>query len=254
MSSLHRALGSPEPFALDDATLRRVERVYRRLEPDPLFRRRLRGEVVNRYVAEREGLLRRPRGRGQMGKLGRSVLYASFSLAVSVSAAGAAADRSLPGDPLYGVKLQLEDVRMRIAPPSVRDDLAAMVLAERVDELERLVASGQWGQVAAAAGRVSEAEAVLVAIDPTAGATAAAAAVETLRDVLADAPAQAHSGLERAIDRVATHAPAKTKPHPVKGLRPDPQRPAPAVARPSLAPDDADGEPKRRPQHARGAH
>lgn len=254
MSSLHRALGSPEPLALDDATLRRIERAYRRLEPDPLFRRRLRGEVVNRYVAEREGYLRKPRGRRQMGKLGRAVLYASFSLAVSVSAAGAAADRSLPGDPLYSVKLQLEDVRMRIAPPSVRDDLAAMVLAERVDELERLAAAGSWRLVPEAAARVSEAEAALVALDPAAGGAAAAVAAEILEDLLADAPPQAHAGLERALENVTTHAPARQEPHPVKGLRPDPQRPAPAAVRPSPGPDDGDAEPKRRPEQARAAH
>lgn len=251
MSSLHRALGISEPLALDDATLRRIERSYRRLEPDPLFRRRLRGEVLNRYVAEREGYLRKPRARREMGKLGRAVLYASFSLAISVSAAGAAADRALPGDLLYGVKLELEDIRMQIAPPSVRDDLAAMVLAERVDELERLAAAGEWGLVAAAAARVTAAEAALVALDPTAGGAAAAEAVETLEDVLADAPPQAHSGLERALDNVTIHAPAKPEPHPVKGLRPDPQPPAPPAARPSPAPDEGDAEPKRRPEQAR---
>lgn len=253
MSSLHRALGIPEPLALDEAALRRIKRVYRRPEPDPLFRRRLRGEVVNRYVAEREGYLRRPRGRRQMGRVGRAVLYASFSLAVSVSAAGAAADRSLPGDLLYGVKLQLEDIRMRIAPPSLHDDLAAMLLAERVDELERLAAAGDWRLVAAAAARVSEAEAALVALGLSTAGAAAADAVETLEDVLADAPQAAQPGLERALDNVARHVPANLEPHPVKGLRPDPQKPVAPSARPSSAPDDIDAEPKRRPEQARAA-
>ena len=134
-----RALGfGPEPMDLDDAMLRRLERALARLEPDPLFRRRLRGQVVNLHVAAREGLIRQPRPRRSMGRLGRAVLYGSLMLALSVSAAGAAAQESLPGDLLYGVKLQLEEIRMQVAPPSVRDDLAAMALAERVEELEAL--------------------------------------------------------------------------------------------------------------------
>jgi len=254
MSSLNRSLGRPEPLSLDGATLRRIERAYRRPEPDPLFRRRLRGEVVNRYVAEREGYLRHPSPRRQMGKLGRAVLYASLGMAVSVSAAGAAADRSLPGDLLYGVKLQLEDIRMRIAPPSVRDDIAAMLLAERVDELERLAAAGSWRLVPAAAARVTEAEEALVTLDPMAGGGAAPDAVETLEAVLAKAPPQAHGGLERALADVTSHAPARPAPHLVKGLRPDPLKPAAPSARPSVAPNEADGdeEPKRRPGHAPG--
>jgi hypothetical protein len=258
MSSLHRALGVPEPLALDDATLRRFERVYRRLEPDPLFRRRLRGEILNRYVAEREGYLSKPHARREMGRLGRAVLYASLGLAVSVSAAGAAADRSLPGDLLYGVKLQLEEIRMRIAPPSMRDDLAVMVLAERVGELEQLAASGSWRLVPAAAARVTEAETALVALGSETAGKAASQAVESLEKVLANAPPQAHAGLQRALDNVSTHAPAKPKPHPVKALRPDPRKPAHAAVRPSPASvgadeaDDADDEPKRRPEHPRG--
>jgi hypothetical protein len=250
MSILHRALASPEPLPLDDAMLRRIERAYRSLEPDPLFRRRLRGVLINRYVADREGYLRMPRPRREMGKLGRAVLYASVSIAMTVSAAGAAADRSLPGDPLYGVKLQLEDIRMRIAPPSVRDDLAAMVLAERVNEVERLAAAGSWSLVAEAAARVSAAEEALVTIDPAAGG-AASVATETLEAVMADAPPQAHAGLERALDNVASRSRARPKPSHVNGLRSDTQRPAPPAARPSPAPNDGDGEPKRRPPQAR---
>ena len=52
-----------------------------------------------------------------MGVLGRGVLYASLLTAVGVSAVGAAAQESLPGDSLYAVKLQLEEVRMLVAPP-----------------------------------------------------------------------------------------------------------------------------------------
>lgn len=255
MSLLHRALGGHEPLPDDDPTLRRLASTLGRFEPDPLFRRRLRGEVMNQYVAEREGHLRRPRQRREMGALGRAVLYASLGLVLSVSAAGAAADRALPGDLLYAVKLQLEDIRMRVAPPSFRDELAALAVAERLAELERLAAAGSWRLVPAAAARVTAAEEALIAIDPAAGGAAASRAVAALESVLAEAPPQAHGGLERALDRVSSAAarPAKDPTaHRVKGLRPDPQKPPPAAARPTPAPEDGNAEPKRRPESAAG--
>lgn len=256
MSILHRALGAPEPVPGDDAMLRRIEAALGGVEPDPLFRRRLRGEVTNRYVAEREGLLRRPRARREMGRLGRAVLYASLGLAVSVSAAGAVADRALPGDLLYVVKLQLEDVRMRVAPPSFRDELAALAVAERVAELERLAAAGSWRLVPEAAARVTAAEEALVAIDPAAGGAAASRAVAALESVLAGAPPQAAGGLERALANVSSAAGRpvdRPTSHPVKGVRPDPQQPLPPAARPTAAPDEGlPGQDQRPDEPPRG--
>ena len=203
MSPPDSVLGpASRPLGLDEATLLRLERTLRRVEPDPLFRRRLRGHLVNRHVAAREGLLAEPRPRRQMGKLGRSVLLASLAATLSVSAAGAVAQDSIPGDPLYGVKLQLEDVRMRIAPPSVRAELAAIALAERLEELERLAAGGVWGEVPQAVVRVTEARQELIALDPEARTRAARGelgAVAALEAVMAKAPPDARHGLERAL-------------------------------------------------------
>jgi hypothetical protein len=250
MSTLHRVLGAPEVLPLDDAALRRLERAYRRVDPDPLFRRRLRGEVLNRYVAAREGHLRPARTRRQMGTLGRSVLYASLVLAMGVSAAGAAADGSLPGDVLYAVKLQLEDLRMRIAPPSVHDELAAIALGERVDELERLAAAGSWRLVPAAAARVVAAEETLAALDPRAATSAAGRDVEELlRSIIADAPAQARAGLETAIESVGGHVPGESRPRmqgPDHPGRPQPGAPAAQPSKPDQA--GAAGDAKRRPE------
>lgn len=205
-SLVDRALGArPEDIGLDDAMLRRLERSLGRLQPDPLFRRRLRGRLVNLHVATREGLIREPRRRRSMGKLGRAVLYASLMLAISVSAAGAAAQDSLPGDPLYGVKLRLEEIRMQIAPPSVRDDLAAMALAERVEELEALAAAGAWNLVPGAAARVTDAELALLAVADERGPLGAGAtgqAIEVLESVRVRAPEAAQAGLQRAIEVV----------------------------------------------------
>jgi hypothetical protein len=210
LTLLDRALQPRQvSLGMDEALQRRLERALRRVEPDPLFKRRLRGHVLNGYVAAREGLIAEPRRQRRMGTLGRSVLYASLALAMSVSAAGAAAQDSLPGDALYGLKLQLEDVRMRIAPHAVRVELAEIALAERIEELERLAASGSWSLVAAAAARVSEAEDALAEIDPESAAprsVAVASARQALEKVMAKAPPPARGGLERALQAVGPRA------------------------------------------------
>src|SRR5437868_14242545 len=61
---------------------------------------------------------------------------------------------ALPGDPLYGVKREVEELRMEIAPPSVRPMLAAMALDERLSEVERLASAGNWTRVALAEGEL----------------------------------------------------------------------------------------------------
>jgi hypothetical protein len=127
----------------DEAMRRYIELVQRDSEPDPLFRRRLRGRVVNRFVAEREGsdVERRPRS-SRMGRLGRACLYASVATAISVGGVMAASESALPGGFFYPIKLSIEDMRLRIAPAHLRDDLLAASLAERIDEMRRLVAAG----------------------------------------------------------------------------------------------------------------
>lgn len=191
----------PRPGPRDDVTAGRLQHTIHRLEPDPLFRRRLRTSVVNYYVATREGHLRRSRAtRRQMGTLGRSVLYASVVLALGVSAVGAASQGSLPGDPLYGIKLRLEEIRMQIAPASAHNALAELALSERTRELERLVAAGTWDQVPGAANRLAVAEAALLTVDPEAADSPAASnALTVLRGVLEDAPDAARPGLQQAI-------------------------------------------------------
>ena len=210
MTLLDRILARGVVLPSDPVIASRVERHMRRIQPDPLFRRRLRSVVVNRYVATREGLVppiaRRP-ARQQMGALGRGVLYASLLTAVSVSAAGAASQDSLPGDPLYGMKVQLEQLRIRVAPPGLRDDLAAMALDERLDELEQLAAAGQWDMLDGAADRAEAAEAQLTALlggDPHDGAGGPAADLrahaDRLQQLMGTAPAAAREGLERALN------------------------------------------------------
>jgi hypothetical protein len=200
---IDQLLGRSGPMTIDDPTLDRLQRGLRRMEPDPLFRRRLRGEVLNRYVAVREGMLQAPRRRRQMGKLGRATLYASVGLVVSASAAGAASQRALPGDLLYPMKLQLEEIRLRIAPSHLQDDLAVMALEARLDEVEALAAGGNWSGVAHAAPGVVAAEKRVAAfgsaLDPD-DAEAISKHVAVLQSLLAQAPAAALPGLRTALE------------------------------------------------------
>jgi hypothetical protein len=229
---------------LDEAYAESLERSLRRLEPDALYRRRLRGEVLNRYVATREGLVKPPQRPRAMGFLGRGVLYASLTAAVAASATSAAAAESLPGDPLYPVKLHFEEIRLQMAPPAMRADLMAMALDERLHELEELAWAGKWSQVAAVANAVTQAEVRLAGGRGAPGQTAVdelsehAAVLEALVDT---APAAAQDGLNRAIQAATSHANA-TKAHPSH----------PPQAGPSSEPGSA-GEVRQPPRSDHGA-
>lgn len=202
MTLLDRILARAPELPADPIVAARIERHLRSIQPDPLFRRRLRSVVVNRYVAAREGLaipVSRPAARRQMGVLGRGVLYASMLTALGVTAVGAASQASLPGDALYAVKLGLEQVRMQIAPPGLRDDLAAVALDARLDEVEQLATAGRWDLVGEAAGRATAAEAMLEALAPGGSALPLSRHAERLTELMATAPASALDGLRRAL-------------------------------------------------------
>jgi hypothetical protein len=224
MTLLDRILARGVELPVDPIVAARVERHLRRIQPDPMFRRRLRGQVVNRYVATREGMIvavpPRP-GRREMGALGRGVLVGSLLTVMGVSAVGAAAQESLPGDALYAVKLQLEDLRMRVAPPGLRDDLAAMALDERLEEVERLAAAGLWQLVDDAAARAAQAEQELAAITNESAAgvdhpgrgDAIEGHVVRLEELIVTAPASARDGLTRALEAsTGDHPPAQEPP------------------------------------------
>ncbi|HEY7846873.1 MAG TPA: DUF5667 domain-containing protein [Candidatus Limnocylindria bacterium] len=208
MTLLDRMLQRGFEMPVDPVIAARLERHVNRIKPDPLFQRRLRGQVLNRYVATREGMVAATRPaalpRRNLGVLGRGVLYASLLTAVSATAVGAAAQESLPGDVLYGVKLEIESIRMEIAPADLRDDLAAVALDTRLDEVEALASAGRWEQVDAAVTAVVRAEETLVALTaPSDGSTASEVAmpehVDRLTELLATAPDAGRRGLLRAL-------------------------------------------------------
>jgi hypothetical protein len=223
MTLLDRILARGVPLAMDPIIATRLERHVRRIQPDPMFRRRLRGQVMNRYVANREGMIEAARPahrRREMSALGRGVLFASMLTALGVSAVGAAAQESLPGDTLYSVKLQLEELRMYVAPPGLRDELAAMALDERLEEVERLAAAGRWELVDAAAAGAASAEQQLAALrNGSAPGTADLNRGEAilihaqrLEQLIATAPTSVQDGLRRAVEASTSADPPAVDP------------------------------------------
>jgi hypothetical protein len=145
VSLFRSSLRPPAPLS-DEAVEHYVAAIRASIQPDPLFRRRLRGHVLNRHVAAREGIGHRRVAR-EMSRIGRAVLYASFALSLSVTGAMAASQQAIPGDVFYPVKLQIEELRLRALPEDLHDELAGYVLAERVAELDRLAEAGDWSAV-----------------------------------------------------------------------------------------------------------
>lgn len=203
MSSLRHGFDRRAP-AVEELLRRHFEAFGDRLDPDPLFRRRLRSHVLNRFVAAREGLTAMPDQRQPgMGKLGRASLYALVGLAMSVTSAMAASQAALPGDVLYPVKRQIEALRMELLPSHYHDDLAMWALSERVNELGRLAEAGHWERAAAMAGPIGEAYADLIEL--TGGEQEIrgplARRIEVLVGLLTQLPPQAQAAIERALDR-----------------------------------------------------
>ena len=199
-----RLIGRGQPTVTpDDPIARMIARTTERIHPARAYRWRLRGRLVNQYVAVREGLVPLAPGRtARMGSLGRAVLFASVGLAISVSAVGAASSSALPGDPLYAVKRQVEELRMEIAPASVRPALAAMALEERLSEVEQLAAAGEWSRVALGEQELDAAVATLRGLGTSLTADEVAELThhtQALTLLLARAPAAAQPGLERAL-------------------------------------------------------
>lgn len=198
MSLFQRPI-QPPAILSDEAVARYLRTVRAELTVDPLFRRRLRGQVVNRFVADREG--RAPAStRRRMGALGRAVLYTSFALSVSVTSAMAAAQGAVPGDALYPLKLQIESLRLQALPAQFHDDLAAHSLGERVHELGVLAERGDWARVSAQATAVEREYEHLV--DTTRGDSASDNSLVVLTAMLDRLPERAQLAITDVLDGV----------------------------------------------------
>ena len=189
----------PEPP--DESTVARLHAVLAELDPDPLFRRRLRGRLLNNYVAVHEGMRPAPASVSRRGRVGRAALYAGLTVAIGATAVGAASRNALPGDPLYGAKMAIEQLQMELAPAGVKPALHAALVEERLDELAQLAARGDWTHAAASTRQVA---AELQGIQAVGGAPAAehdriAHRLAVLTAVFEAAPPAARDGLQRAI-------------------------------------------------------
>jgi hypothetical protein len=203
--SLFRDSLRPPPLASDEAVRRYLVAIRAQLEPDPLFKRRLRGVVVNHFVAAREELGRPARSGAAMGRIGRACLYASVALVLSVGGALGASRAAIPGELLYSMKLQVEQLRVAILPAHLHDDLAVARLSERINELGRLTESGDWGHAAGLTGAITDGYDELAALGVTdlAGDGMLGQRLEVLDGLLDRLPLQAEAAIERAME----HAP-----------------------------------------------
>lgn len=195
--SLFRSSLRPPTIASDEAFERYLAGILGAAKPDPVFRRRLRGLVLNEYVAAREGV-GQTRARRQMGKLGRAALHASFSLALSVTGVLAVSQESVPGDLLYPVKLRIEELRLEVLPEQLHDDLAAYALEERIVELGRLSERGVTSAVAVLAATIEDDYAAFVA--DAADEAGAAKHLVVLKGLLTQLPEPAQVAIKDVVE------------------------------------------------------
>ena len=198
LAQLRRQPPSEPPH---EATVARLRTAMAELDPDPLFRRRLRGRLLNNYVAIHEGMRPAPPSVSRTGRIGRAALYAGLILAIGATAVGAASRNALPGDPLYGAKIAIAQLRTELAPATIKSALKAASVEERLDELAQLAARGDWAlaelstrQVAAELQRIEAAGGV-----PTADEARIAHRLAVLTAVFEKAPPAAQDGLQRAV-------------------------------------------------------
>lgn len=204
--SLFRGTLRPPAILSDEAVERYLAAIRAEIGPDPLFRRRLRGEVLNRFVAAREGIGAAPQRRS-MGALGRAVLYATFTLAVTSTSVLAASQEALPGDLLYPLKRHVEALRVQVLPVHLHDDLAALALAERINELAHLAERGEWGRVAIQAAAVEHDYEAFLALADAAPPHSNDRYLTLLAGLIERLPDGARSAVQAVIDRQSSRDP-----------------------------------------------
>ncbi|HEX7196209.1 MAG TPA: hypothetical protein VF364_05160 [Candidatus Limnocylindria bacterium] len=205
MSLFNRAI-RPPPSLSDAAVERYLAALRDEIDPDPLFRRRLRTDAVNRFVAAREGIgqpARRWGVGGKMGRLGRACLYASFTLGMTGTAVLAAAENALPGEALYPLKQRIEELRYELVPAHLHGDLAGYALGMRIEELARLTDAGRIDLALALAPAIEAEYARLESLGATVGPFRAARIERhllVLEMLLQQLPDAARERVERAFD------------------------------------------------------
>lgn len=166
-------------------------------------------------VAVLERARRRPQGLWSwlpvpVAALGRSFVSAALvavALLIVSSGAAVASAAALPGEPLYAIKLQIEELQVNLAAtPEQKAEVALARASTRTDEVRRLTSLGRTvsPEVLTALAEQTNAAA---AIAEQAGGTQARRLLgltttqfDVLTAVAATAPPAAQPGLERALE------------------------------------------------------
>lgn len=125
-----------------------------------------------------------------------------------------AAQSSLPGDPLYQVKIASEKIVLTIAPVKLKTYINAEIIKRRENEQKKLQKKIKIKEVEKLKNENSKDKSV----QPT---PQISKSVEVLQDVIEKAPDQAIKGLEKAIESVNKHIERKK----ARSLPTSPKRP-----------------------------
>jgi hypothetical protein len=170
---------------------------------DPAFRLRARNRMLAAAAHRRRGPRWNP-----FGALPRPAARLAFAGALAVAllvgglTSAAASGKSLPGDPLYPVKLAVENARLAVAfDPAARARLHAQFADVRLSEAQQLIAAGrvqdgvrQVNQYDTAVGQFNHA---------LAGATFDDNAIAELRQFMNDHEASADASLQSLAGSLA---------------------------------------------------
>lgn len=123
------------------------------VEPAPEFRARARYQLQLKMA---ENKLRRRIPAWSLQPRWAIGLVAAMAVFVLGTGTVFAADSSLPGNPLYPIKLATEDVRIKLAGSEIKKaKLLAVCADRRMTEMSRLIENGQLQHIEAVAGRYS---------------------------------------------------------------------------------------------------
>jgi hypothetical protein len=195
-----QASGEVAPLATLAAELRHV------LAPAPAsasLTARVRARVLGSLPA-RDGAPRPSGWRRLRPAYALAGLLLAFALAFG-STAAYASESALPGDPLYAVKLGVEDIRLQLSPTTAGDRALLGEFADRrMNEIETLARRGRWADVELALRAYPAVVDVLVSLSEDGSEVEAAQLsrhVQVLTRVKANSPAEAQPGLLRALER-----------------------------------------------------
>jgi len=193
---------------------------------DPAFRLRARNRMLA-VAAQRRQVQRRNPFAGLPRPVVRLSLAGAFAVALLVGGltAASASDRSLPGDPLYGVKLEIERVQLAATFDSTARARLQLHFADvRLNEAQRLYAMGRQQDAVRLVGQYDAA--VSQFTRSVATSTFDARAVSELSRLVEERQAQADASLNALAgsfsqrgDSEGAAAVARTRTHVDEALR-----------------------------------